>query len=144
VEKKKASVILIDSLNGYINSMPNERFLVLQMYELLTYLSDHGVLTLMVLAQHGLMGNNLKAPVDVSYMADTVVLLRQFEALGTVKKAISIIKKRTGAHDATIREFGVTSQGVRVGAALEDFHGVLTGTPVFTPGNGMNSHGTAG
>ncbi len=140
VEKKKASVILIDSLNGYINSMPSERYLVIQMYELLTYLTDHNVLTLLILAQHGLMGNNLQAPVDVSYMADTVVLLRNFEALGSVKKAISILKKRTSAHDTSIREFEVTAHGVRVGAALEDFNGILTGVPVFRPGKEGRPH----
>src|SRR5579864_1364708 len=118
VETKKASVILIDSLNGYMNAMPSERFLVVQMYELLTYLTDHGVLTLLVLAQHGMTGNRLQAPVDVSYMADTVVLLRQFEALGSVKKAISVLKKRASAHDSTIREFEVTAHGVQVGARL--------------------------
>jgi len=144
VEKKKTSVILIDSLNGYINAMPSERFLMIQMYELLTYLTDHGVLTLLVLAQHGLLGNNVQAPVDVSYMADTVVLLRQFESRGSIKKAISVLKKRTSEHDSTIREFEVTSQGVRIGAPLADLDGILTGSPTVKSGNGIKSHAFAG
>lgn len=131
VEKKKANIVLIDSLNGYLNAMPSERYLVIQMYELLTYLSDHGVLTLLILAQHGLIGNTVQGPVDVSYLADTVILLRHFEATGVVKKAISVIKKRSGPHGPTIREFTVTNHGIEIGLALRDFNGVLGGAPVL-------------
>jgi len=132
VQKKNASLILIDSLNGYLNAMPSERYLVIQMYELLTYLSDRGVLTLLVLAQHGLMGNNVQAPVDVSYMADTVILLRHFESLGSVKKAISILKKRTSAHATTIREFEITSNGIKVGNPLQEVPSSLPDGPIYS------------
>jgi circadian clock protein KaiC len=123
---------VIDSLNGYLNAMPSESFLLIQMHELLTYLNERGVLTLMILAQHGLVGSGMHTPVDVTYLADTVIVLRYFEAFGEVKMAIAVIKKRTGGHERTIREFQISSKGIRVGAPLKEFEGVLTGVPRFT------------
>jgi circadian clock protein KaiC len=127
-----ARVVVIDSLNGYLNAMPSENFLLIQMHELLTYLNERGVLTLMVLAQHGLLGSGMQTPVDVTYLADTVLVLRYFEAFGEVKLAIAVIKKRTGGHERSIREFSISSGGVRIGRPLKDFEGVLTGVPTFT------------
>ena len=131
VNEKAARVVVIDSLNGYLNAMPNETFLAAQLHELLMYLNHRGVATLLVAAQHGLLGP-MQAPVDVSYLADTVLLLRYFEAAGEVRQALSVVKKRTGDHERTIREFGVGSHGVRVGAVLREFEGVLTGVPRYT------------
>jgi len=131
VDKDKVRVVVIDSLNGYMMAMPDERHLVIQMHELLSYLSQQGVTTLMVVAQHGLVGN-MQTPIDVTYIADTVMLFRFFEAAGRVRKAVSVLKKRAGAHEDTIREFQITSEGVRLGAPLTAFHGVLTGTPSFS------------
>jgi circadian clock protein KaiC len=125
-------VVIIDSLNGYLNSMPSESFLVIQMHELLMYLNERGVLTLLVLAQHGLLGATMQSPVDVTYLADTVVVLRYFEAFGEVKQAIAVVKKRTGAHERSIREFKLSESGIQIGSALRDFEGVLTGVPSFT------------
>lgn len=127
-----ARVILIDSLNGYLNSMPNENFLVLQMHELLMYLNERGVLTLLVLAQQGLVGTAMQSPVDVTYLADTVIVLRYFEAFGKVKQAIAVVKKRTGGHERSIREYRISPTGIQIGEPLVDFEGVLTGVPSFT------------
>ncbi|HEX8500904.1 MAG TPA: ATPase domain-containing protein [Pyrinomonadaceae bacterium] len=134
-----ARVVIIDSLNGYLQAMPDERFLTAQMHELLTYLNQQGVVTIMVLAQHGLMGAAMSSPVDVSYLADTVVLLRYFEAAGAIRRAISVVKKRTGPHEDTIRELRLSARGVEVGAPLTAFRGVLTGVPVFTGDAGKNA-----
>jgi circadian clock protein KaiC len=129
-----ARTIVIDSLNGYLNAMPEERLLALQLHELLSYLGHLGVTSMMVMAQHGLTGQ-LVTPADVSYIADTVMLLRFFEAEGKVRKAISIVKKRTGAHEETIREYGLGAPyGVRIGQPLTKFRGVLTGAPIFEGG----------
>lgn len=130
---QKISVIVIDSLGGYLQSMPNEKLLNLQLHELLTFLRQQGVVTIITLAQHGLIGA-MESPVDVTYIADTVLLLRYFEADGRVKKAVSVIKKRSGAHEDTIREFRIDATGLRVGAPLTEFHGVLTGVPTFRGG----------
>lgn len=130
VEKRNVRVLLIDSLNGYLNAMPDERFLVLQMHELLSYLNQLGVLTIMVLAQHGLLGH-MQTPLDLSYLSDAVIMLRYFEAAGRVRRAISVVKKRSGAHENTIREFQLTSEGVKVGPPLNEFSGILTGTPTY-------------
>jgi circadian clock protein KaiC len=129
---KKSRIVVIDSLNGYLNSMPSENFLVIQMHELLMYLNERGVLTLMVLAQHGLMGSAMQAPVDVTYLADTVIILRYFEAFGEVRQAIAVVKKRTGGHERSIREFKLSANGIEVGEPLKHFEGVLTGVPSFT------------
>jgi circadian clock protein KaiC len=130
VEEQQTRVLVIDSLNGYLNAMPDERFLVLQLHELLSYLNQLGVVTIVVLAQHGLMGP-MQTPLDISYLSDVVILLRYFEAGGRVRRAISVVKKRSGIHEDTIREFQLTSQGVRVGPPLTEFHGILTGTPTY-------------
>jgi circadian clock protein KaiC len=132
VDKGRARVVVIDSLNGYLNAMPEERFLTIQMHELLTYLNQQGVVTLLVMAQHGFLGSNMQTPVDVSYLADTVLMLRYFEAEGAVHRALSVVKKRTGPHENTIRELEITSQGIRVGPPLSRFHGVLSGVPTYT------------
>lgn len=126
----QARTVIIDSLNGYLHAMPHERFLHIQLHELLSFLNRHGVLTLLTVAQHGLVGQ-MQSPVDLTYLADTVILLRFFEQGGRIRKAISVIKKRTGRHEDTIREFRIDHAGVRVGEPLEEFNGVLTGVPTF-------------
>jgi circadian clock protein KaiC len=131
VDKNGARVVVIDSLNGYLNAMPEERFLTIQMHELLTYLNQRGIVTILVMAQHGFLGSSMQTPVDVSYLADTVVMLRYFEAEGSVHRALSVIKKRTGAHENTIRELEITSSGIRVGKPLTKFRGVLSGIPTY-------------
>jgi circadian clock protein KaiC len=125
-----ARIVVIDSLNGYLNAMPEERFLISQLHELLTYLGHRGVVTFLVVAQHGLFGS-MQSPVDTTYLADTVVLFRYFEARGEVRQAISVVKKRSGRHERTIRELSLDSGGLCVGPPLRDFQGVLTGTPFF-------------
>jgi len=131
VDRDGARVVVIDSLNGYLQAMPDERFLTVQMHELLTYLNQQGVVTLLVMAQHGFMGANMGTPVDVSYLADTVLMLRFFEAAGAVRRAISVVKKRTGYHENTIREMRMSGEGISVGEPLKDFQGVLTGVPSY-------------
>ena len=128
VERDHAKFIVIDSLNAYMKSMPGAKYLVLQMHELLTYLNQQGAITLMVLAQHGIVGP-VAADVDLSYLADAIVLLRYFEVDGEVRKAISVVKARTTAHERTIREFTIASTGVVVGQPLKGFRGVLSGVP---------------
>jgi circadian clock protein KaiC len=134
VERDGARVIVIDSLNGYLNSMPDGRFLILQMHELLTYLNQQGVLTILVLAQHGLVGP-METPLDVSYLSDSVLMLRYFEYGGLVRRALSVVKKRSGNHEHTIREFRLTSQGITVGPPLVNFSGIFSGTPRYTGDN---------
>jgi circadian clock protein KaiC len=135
VVNDKTRVVVIDSLNGYLNAMPEERALALQLHELLAVLNQRGVTTFLVLAQHGLLGPAMISPIDVSYLADTVVMLRYFEAGGSVRKAISVIKKRSGRHEETIREFQMGSpRGITVGPPLTGFRGILTGVPVYTGG----------
>lgn len=124
-------VVVIDSLNGYLNAMPEEHFLTLQLHELLAYLGQKGVITLMVVAQHGLVGIGTSTPVDVSYLADSVILLRHFEAAGHIRRAVSMLKKRSGAHETTIREMMFGKEGIRLGPPLSNFHGVLTGVPEY-------------
>ncbi len=142
VEKDKMAVVVLDSLNGYVNAMPNEDYLYLHLHELLTYLNQQGVLTLMILAQHGLVGP-MGAPVDVSYLADTVILTRFFEARGAVKKAISVIKKRSGPHETTLRELTMRKTGIVLGAPLTEFEGVLTGVPRLVGGSAPAPKGGA-
>jgi circadian clock protein KaiC len=125
-----AKVIVIDSLNGYLNAMPEERFLTAQLHELLTYLGHKGVVTLLLVAQHGLIGH-METPVDTTYLADTVILFRFFEAGGEVKQALSVVKKRSGRHERTIRELSLGGNGITIGPPLRDFHGVLSGTPTY-------------
>ena len=130
VEGDHASVVVIDSLNGYLNAMPDDRFLIVQLHELLTYLGQAGVATLLVGAHHGMIGTNMQAPVDASYLADAIVMLRYFEAEGEVRQAISVMKKRGGAHERSIRAFTMDDTGLHVGEPLRNFRGVLTGVPV--------------
>lgn len=124
-------MIVIDSLNGYLNAVPEERFLLLHLHELLTYLGQNGVATILVFAQHGLVGSAMTAPIDASYLADCVILLRYFESRGRIRKAVSIVKKRGGMHDTAIRDFTMSSRGLAVGEPLENFRGVLSGIPTF-------------
>lgn len=130
VEQYNAKTVIIDSLNGYQAAMPEEQALILHMHELLQYLNRQGASTFLTVAQHGLVGD-MKSPVDVTYLADTVILLRYFEAVGQVRRAISIIKKRTGAHENTIREYTIDQRGITLGEPLINFHGVLRGVPTL-------------
>lgn len=125
-----ATVVIIDSLNGYLNAMPDERFLIVQLHELLTYLGQAGVATMLIGAQHGLIGMQMQTPVDASYLADSVVLLRYFEDEGEVRQAISVLKKRGGAHERSIRSFSLGSNGICVGPPLRNFRGILSGIPI--------------
>jgi circadian clock protein KaiC len=138
VESHNASVIVIDSLNGYLNAMPGERFLVVQLHELLMYLGHHGVATILIGAHQGLIGTAMITPVDASYLADAVILLRYFEARGEVRQAISVVKKRGSKHERTIREFRLGNGQLEVGEPLRQFRGVLTGTPVYEPTDDKN------
>jgi circadian clock protein KaiC len=126
-----AKIVVIDSLNGYLNAMPDERFLTIQLHELLMYLGHKGVATILIGAHQGLIGSQMSAPVDASYLADAVVLLRYFEAKGEVRQALSVVKKRGSHHERTIREFRLERDGIHVGAALREFRGVLTGVPIY-------------
>jgi circadian clock protein KaiC len=130
VDELDIKTVVIDSINGYQAAMPEENALVLHMHELLLYLNRKGAATFMTVAQHGLVGD-MQAPVDITYLADTVILLRYFEALGKVRRAISIIKKRTGSHESTIREYRISSKGMTIGEPLETFQGVLRGVPTY-------------
>lgn len=130
VERDHAVVVVIDSLNGYLNAMPEERFLVTQLHEILTYLGQQHVVSILVGAHHGIIGSQMKAPVDASYLADAIMLLRYYEAKGEVRQAISVIKKRGGDHERTIRDFRLQDGRIRVGEPLRGFRGVLTGVPV--------------
>lgn len=128
VEREGVRLLVIDSLNGYLNAMPEEHFLTLQMHELLAYLSNRGVVTILILAQAGVMGP-MQTPVDISYLADAVVLVRYFETRGRLRRAISVLKRRGGSHETTIREMSLSSSGLKIGPALQEFHGVMTGVP---------------
>jgi circadian clock protein KaiC len=132
-----ASLVVIDSLSGYLSTMPEERFLAAYLHELLTTLSHRNVLTILTLAQHGLIGENVASPVDVSYLADTVLLVRYFEAFGQIRRAISVVKKRSGAHEVAVREMRIEGNGIAIGEPLTDFHGVLSGRPEFTGDSGQ-------
>lgn len=133
VEESGSRLVVIDSLNGYQTAMPQEQFLLLHLHELLTFLSHKGVLTIMVMAQHGIVGGSVEAPLELSYVADTVVLLRYFEAFGKVRSAVAAVKKRTGALQRSVRELRIGAPaGVRVGRELDDFSGVLAGQPTYT------------
>lgn len=131
VEDQAAKVVVIDSLNGYLNAMPEERFLTIQLHELLMYLAQQSVATLLIGAHQGVIGSTMQTPVDASYLADAVLLLRYFESKGEVRQAISVVKKRGGEHERTIREFQMSHGEIRVGDALRHFRGVLTGVPVY-------------
>ena len=131
VEQRHAKVIVIDSLNGYLNAMPGERFLAIQLHELLMYLGQKGVATILIGAHRGLIGAQMTTVIDASYLADAVILLRYFEDRGEVRQAISVMKKRGSRHERTLREFRLDGGRIAVGEALRGFHGVLTGVPVY-------------
>jgi circadian clock protein KaiC len=135
VEREDIRVVAIDSLNGYQAAMPEEQFLLLHLHELLQYLNRQGAATFLAVAQHGMIGD-MKQTIDVTYLADTVIMLRYFEALGRVRRAISAIKKRTGSHEDTIREFQIGSRGLAIGPPLHDFQGVLRGVPEYVGKSG--------
>jgi circadian clock protein KaiC len=132
VERRGATVVAIDSLTGYLSATPDERFLTVQLHELLSYLGNKGVCTLLVVAQHGILGQGTESSFDASFLSDAIIYLRYFEHEGVVRKAISIVKKRTGGHEPAIHELEIGPGRVRVGRALSDFQGVLTGNPVYT------------
>jgi circadian clock protein KaiC len=131
VEQNGARLVLVDSLNGYLNAMPGERYLFLQLHELLTYLSQQGVTSLLVAVQHGMLGSSTAPSLDVSYLADTVLLFRHYEHAGAIKQAISVFKRRSGAHERTIRELRLGGpNGIEISPPLRHFRGLLTGVPV--------------
>jgi circadian clock protein KaiC len=130
VEENDTRIVVIDSLNGFLSSMPQEKQLVLQLHELLSYLNQRGILTLLISPQSGLMGS-MHSSINVSYIADTILLLRFFESEGRVRKALSVIKNRGGGHEDTIRELRIDISGLRIGDVLSGFQGVLTGTPRY-------------
>jgi circadian clock protein KaiC len=131
-----ARMIVIDSLNGYLNAMPEEKFLTAQLHELLAYLGQQGVVTILTVTQSGMVGN-MQSPVDTTYLADNVLLFRYFEAGGSVRRAISAVKKRNGLHERTIRELDMNATGILIGEPLTDFHGILTGVPTYVGRNGL-------
>lgn len=132
VERDHARIVVIDSLNGYLTAMPQEEYLSLQMHELLTYLNQEGVVTILILAQQGVLGS-LQTSIELSYLADSIILLRFFESAGRVRRAISVVKKRSSKHEQTIREFTLGApDGVQIGEPLDEFQGVLSGFPLFT------------
>jgi circadian clock protein KaiC len=130
VDEKGVRVVVIDSLNGYLNAMPGERFLTIHLHELLMFLGDRGVATILVGAHQGMIGWAMVTPVDASYLADAVILLRYFELKGEVRQCVSVIKKRGGQHERTIRDFTLGPGGITVGPPLREFRGVLTGVPI--------------
>lgn len=131
VDREDIRTVAIDSLNGYQASMPEEQYVVLHLHELLQYLNRQGASTFLTVAQHGMIGADMKQPLDITYLADTVILLRYFEAAGRVRRAMSVVKKRTGSHEDTIREFRIDSEGITLGQPLVEFQGVLRGVPTY-------------
>jgi circadian clock protein KaiC len=132
VRQSHAEVVVIDSLNGFLNAMPGESYLPMQMHELLMYLNQLGVVTILVMAQAGMIGTPMKSPVDLSYLADNVLLTRYFESQGHVRKALSVVKKRSGRHEQTIRELRFAKNTIEIGEPLAEFQGVMTGVPTYT------------
>jgi circadian clock protein KaiC len=130
VDREKIRTVAIDSLNGYQAAMPEEQFLILHLHELLQYLNRQGAATFLTMAQHGMVGE-MKQTIDLTYLADTVIMLRYFEAMGRVRRAISVIKKRMGSHEDTIRELRIGGSGLIVGPPLHEFQGVLRGVPIY-------------
>jgi circadian clock protein KaiC len=131
------STVVIDSLTGYLSTMPEERFLTAYLHELLTTLSHRNVLTILTLAQHGMVGDQVAAPIDVSYLSDTVLLIRYFETAGHIRRAISVVKKRSGAHEVAVREMRIEAGGITIGEPLTNFRGVLSGFPQFMGNTGQ-------
>jgi circadian clock protein KaiC len=142
VEGRGVKIVVIDSLNGLLNAMPEERFLTIQLHELLMYLGHRGVATILIGAHQGLIGAAMHTPVDASYLADAVILLRYFETRGEVRQAISVMKKRGGQHERSIREFALGPGGIRVGRALSEFRGVLTGIPIYEGPSATGNEGS--
>jgi circadian clock protein KaiC len=137
VDREHIKTVMIDSINGYQASMPEEQYVVLHLHELLQYLNRQGAATFLTVAQHGMVGADMKQPIDITYLADTVILMRYFEALGRVRRAISVVKKRTGSHEDTIREFQIDSnRGITLGDPLVEFQGVLRGVPTYVGASG--------
>ena len=132
---KPARMIIVDSLNGYLNAMPEEKFLTAQLHELLSFLGQKGVVTILTVTQSGMVGS-MASPVDTTYLADNVILFRFFEAAGSVRRALSVVKKRNGRHERTIREIDLNEKGIVIGEPLVDFHGVLTGVPTYVGADG--------
>lgn len=133
---ERTTLVIIDSLNGYLNAMPEEKFLILQLHELLTFLGQRGITTILVVAQHGLMGNNVYASFDVSYLADTVLMFRIFENAGKLRQALSVSKRRAGKHDRSIRELLFQDQqGLSLSEPLENLRGIFSGIPVLETTN---------
>jgi circadian clock protein KaiC len=130
--QRPARLIVIDSLNGYLNSMAEEKMLAAQLHELLAYLGQKGVTTLLSVTQSGMIGSNTRSPIDTTYLADNVILFRYFEARGNVRRAVSVVKKRSGPHESSIREMRVSAGGVEIGEPLSDFHGILSGIPTYS------------
>ena len=130
VSQNNAQLVVIDSVNGYLMATPQEKFLIMQFHELLDYLNRNGIISIMIVGQYGLVGA-MQAPIDLSYLADTVVMMRYFEAAGAIHQAISVLKKRAGRHERTIREYRIDQGGIRLGDPLTEFQGVLTGVPIF-------------
>ena len=126
-----ARIIVIDSLNGYLNAMPEDKFLTAQLHEILAYLGQQGVATILTVTQSGMVGSSMNSPVDTTYLADNVILFRYFEYRGQVRRAISVVKKRSGKHEQTIRELEISEKGLTIGEPLASFQGVLTGVPTF-------------
>jgi circadian clock protein KaiC len=131
VDHYNLRLVVIDSVNGYLNAMPEQRYLNLHMQELLSYLNRKGIVTLLIIAQYGMLGQEVKTPIDLTSITDTVILLRYFEAFGEVRQSIAVLKKRTGGHEHIIRELRLGSHGIRIGEPLKDFQGVLTGIPSY-------------
>lgn len=138
VDEDELRLVVIDSMNGFLNAMPHEQFLAMQLHELLAYLGQQGIATLLTLVQHGFIGVT-NSSIDVSYLADTVLLFRYFERAGAIRQAISVLKKRSGPHERTIRELVFAEGGIRVGPPLKEFEGVLTGTPIFIGKSGRET-----
>jgi circadian clock protein KaiC len=142
VETDGAKLIVIDSLNAFLQAMPGEKYLLLQMHEMLSYLNQQGVITLLILGQHGIIGD-VRSEVDLSYLSDTIILYRYFEAQGNMLKAMSVAKSRTTPHEASIREFRLGQGGLQIGEPLKDFEGVLTGLPTYRGATPLLSAGPA-
>jgi len=140
VDRDGCRIVLIDSLNGYLHAIPTGLAPLVRMHELVAFLNDRGVATLLIAEQHGMIGAQMVSPINISYLADTVVLLRFFEADGMVRKAISVVKKRTGSHETTIREFAIGPERIRVGEPLSQFHGVMSGVPQYRGATGPLLH----
>jgi circadian clock protein KaiC len=138
-----ARIIVIDSMNGYINAMPDERYLTTHLHEMFAYLNQKGVTTIIVVAQHGFMiggsGSARGGDIDVSYLADTVLVFRYFEAQAEIRQAISVLKKRTGKHERTLRQLMITEDGVKIGEPLKGFSGIMTGVPQYTGGTAIEN-----